>query len=151
MVSTIRNSGKAKLLVILLLVFTFSFMLTVQAFAEWVVVNKTYFGTYYSNISTYSHLKVDETRLVMVDYTDSNYSEISGISEDGSLSSVNYAFVFKEVQKYSATEPDHVMRIRNVKIQGETKVQMGGLFGLEIKAITLTPYNAYNIHYTYDR
>ena len=43
MVSTIRNSGKAKLLVILLLVFTFSFMLTVHAFAEWKIENENYF------------------------------------------------------------------------------------------------------------
>ena len=151
MVSTIRNSGKAKLLVILLLVFTFSFMLTVHAFAEWKIENENYFGTYYSNISSIAFLKVDETRLVMVDYTDGNYSEISGISEDGALTSNYYSFTFEEVQKYSATAPDHTVRIPHVTIVGTTKLQMGGFLGLQIKSITLTPDNASSIHYTYEK
>lgn len=151
MVSTIRNNGKAKLLVILLLVFTFSFMLTVQAFAEWNIKNKYYLGGYQGHKYPETFMLLEEDQLYIFEYLDDTYGYITGTSYDGTLTDTGYSFFFDSVDKYGPLDPPQHNTARNVYIFGKTYVTMGGFLNMQIKSVRLTPDYITDEYYTLNR
>ena len=151
MVSKLQNIGKVKLMVIMLLVFAFSFLLTANAFAEWDIANSNYYGYYHSNRSDYGFVNVREDEVVFFAYlhtfTVGVYSDfITGVSEDGYLSSTRYSF---KIPKFDIVDKDGGptgSSGRNAIVSGTTTVELG-LFGA-IKSISLTPEYGTIVKYT---
>ena len=159
MVKKVSGSSKIKMCVVMCLVFAFSFLLTVNAFADYSVHNDHYFGAYKSNRSEVGLINVSQVHVrfntyLHVFYPSSGgnpgHSElITGLSEEGKLDSYGYRF---RIPTYNIVDNNgvyHGSEGIDATVSGTTEVKMGGKWqnGF-ISTITLTPTYLTTVKYT---